>query len=89
LAKEALRKQRVKEQEAMAERLRVIRERQEQDAETERQTKLAIAAEKAAKRDATIQANGGYSDLQLLGFGAGLILVPLSIVGILIYMVNH
>jgi hypothetical protein len=89
LAEEAARKQRVKEQEELAERLRTIQEQQEKEAEAERQSLQALAAEKEAKRQATIKANGGYTDLQLIGFGVGLILVPLGIVGLLFYMANH
>jgi hypothetical protein len=79
----------VKENEELAERLRLIREQQERAAQAEQEARQAAAAEKAAKRQATIGANGGYTDLQLITFGAGLILIPLGIVGLLIYMANH
>jgi hypothetical protein len=83
------RKRRVKEQEELAERLRLIKEQQEKEAEDERHAKQARAAETEAKRQATIKANGGYTDLQLIAFGVGLTLIPVSIVGLLLYMANH
>ena len=49
----------------------------------------AARAEREAKRQATIEANGGYTDLQLIAFGVGVILVPLSIIVLLVYMYNH
>ena len=89
LAQEAERKRRVKEQEELAERLRLIREQQERKAEAECQAKQAKAAWKAAKRQAAIKANGGYTDFQLISFGVGVILIPLSIIGLFVYLANH
>lgn len=89
LAQEAERKIRVKEQEELQERLHQVREKEERETEAQRVAEEAARAEREAKRQATIEANGGYTDLQLIAFGVGVILVPLSIIVLLVYMYNH
>jgi hypothetical protein len=89
LVQEAERKRRVKEQEELEERLRQVREQHEREAEALRVAADAARRERQAKRQATIEANGGYTDLQLIGFGVCFILVPLSIISLLVYMANH
>ncbi|MGO9596527.1 MAG: hypothetical protein ACLP7Q_00735 [Isosphaeraceae bacterium] len=89
LAKEADRKTRVREQKALEEQLREVREQHEREAEAIRVAAEAARAEREAIRQARINANGGYTDLQLIGFGVGIILIPLSIAGLLVYLANR
>ena len=70
-AQEAERKIRVKEQEELQERLHQVREKEERETEAQRVAEEAARAEREAKRQATIEANGGYTDLQLIAFGVG------------------
>lgn len=79
----------MKEQEELQERLHQVREKEERETEAQRVAEEAARAEREAKRQATIEANGGYTDLQLIAFGVGVILVPLSIIVLLVYMYNH
>jgi hypothetical protein len=72
--KRQLRKQ--KEQEALAEETRIEREEERQ--------------ERARARQATLKAqraeNGGYTNFQLFRYGVVIMVIPLSILGLLAYL---
>jgi len=89
LQAEAQRKERENQRREREELDELQRAQRARDAEAARLEKQAIESRKAARREATIKVNGGYTDLQLFGFGAGLVLVPLCIIGLLIYMATH